>query len=222
MYLKTFQKVAKSKHKKKNGSQNKNINNFSKILKASFVKNKGIRRICIILGILILSYNLFNFIQFLRIANDDAIYIEYASFTDLNKDIYNKHYDYSFHKRFDVDDSWKKVERCAEIYFYKTHYILPDIIAECSEKEDVLTGMTCLMHYDDCQKLNRLKEEPIKYYCNGIESLSFKGIISTGTKLTKWFFILLLSYFAPFLIVFFILKPLYKLIYWVYSGFREK
>lgn len=195
------------------------ISTIKNIFFVSYLKNKGVRRICFVVGIGILIY--LSYVIFLGIIGR-RIDVEYKNLQDLNDDYYF---------RYSYINEGTNISKVTYEYLIETEclainlkkYGIDDqyIAHAFSSYKNILESSWCDYYQDKCDILKSIKEKPIHVKCNGIES----GYFNTISGLLFRFLVLLLGFYIPFIfacctkIMYIFIK---RIVLWIYAGFKEK
>lgn len=182
------------------------------ILLVSYLKNKGIRRICFVLSCAMLIW-----FAYLSISNGrihERIDIKYNNFQDFNSDIYRS-WNYKHSNRH------KKMQ-CAASFMQKQGMQRSDAwlmiyYRDITKKE---SGW-CYANETSCKSLSQIANKPIHLKCGFFETYETTSI--EGFAL--WLFCLVLCIYIPFIACVFI-KMIFKIIknttIWIYKGFKDQ
>ena len=197
------------------------MNFLKNIIFFSYIKNKGIRRICYIV-----SFFIFVWFMYISITKDQiykGIDNLYPNFQSFNSDVYH-----SWRNRGRTElkmKYWKKIDNCANSYIKKKgfpRFLVNDMTAN----EDIIgKGIFCHIgfynnSFDDCNRLKEIKRKPVHLKCGPFET--YKHSNAEGALI--WLIKLLLFTYFPF-IVCVATDVAYRLlkvvIMWIYQGFKE-
>ena len=178
------------------------------ILFVTYIKNKGIRRICFMIGFgFLVYYSALTIHSFYTGSIDKS----YKNLEDANADIYYSHkYDMPY---------WYRKNHCMAIHL-KKYNISSNITFVFNTYENILESSEygwCAINEKDCNILKAIKDDPIHLKCNGWEDEN-KSTLEQLFIILSW---LLMFFYLPFIIVC-ILKMLFNIFKWVLRGFMEK
>ena len=175
------------------------------ILFVSYIKNKGVRRLCFVIGLCLCIWLLFNVIPNI---SHNAVDKLYNNLEDANTDIYLAH-------KFETP-YWYRKNECMAIYLRK--YGLDKNIAYAFNSSVNLLSEKywCEFYQKECGILKAIKDEPIHLKCSALEGYDHEAIKS----LSYIFIFLLVLFYLPFLLIC-ILKLVLKILKWIISGFIE-
>lgn len=156
------------------------------IFLVSYLKNKGIRRICFIIGVMPM--------------------VAFICFTLTGA--FNRRYNHIYHNLHDLNfqlylfrdkdhPEWYKRQECASVYFKKNYGLSRGVSYSLSQWPDILQSQYCKTLPEDCAVFEMVKNKPIHLQCNGFETPD----IST---LGWWCVFILLSgalLYLPFVLV---------------------
>ena len=201
------------------------MNFLKNIIFFSYIKNKGIRRICYIVSFFI-------FVWFMYISiTEDQIYkgIDnlYPNFQSFNSDVY--HSSRNRNRTESKRKYRKKIYDCASSYMKKKGFPI-FVVNVMSSNEDIIgKGISCHLDFynsyynnsfDDCNRLKEIKGKPVHLKCGPFETYEH----SNAEGALIWLIKLLLFTYFPF-IVCVATDVAYKLlkvvVMWIYQGFKE-
>lgn len=175
------------------------------ILFVSYLKNKGIRRICFVTGIIFCTWMLFTIIQNVHDNGVDKIY---KNLQEANSDLY---FSSKYHTR-----NWYKKTECMGIYL-KKYNISKDIAYALNSHENVIeTRYWCDYYPRDCNMLKAIKDNTIHLKCSALETYDNSAI----RTLFNIFVFLLILFYLPFIFVC-TLKFALKILNWIFLGFQQ-
>lgn len=170
------------------------------IFLVSYIKNKGLRRLSLVIGLFFIGYILSNIAStYYPIDN------HYSNLIEMQSDITFKS---RIHSPF-----WYKELECASVYIEKKGLKYMDaysFLIDDSYEE------YCKLHPQQCDILSKIKNEPIHLKYRGYGSIRH----TTPLALSKIFLGLIILFYLPFIMLC-ILKLTFKLIKWIYDGFFE-
>lgn len=182
------------------------------ILFVSYLKNKGIRRICFVVGVCsflsIISPFIYNIIKN-SLDMDFNVDKVYSNLSEVNEEIY---YAYQHNNPY-----WYRKVDCLGIYL--KHYNIEGYTRyEFTHYKNVFDDENwCNYNQYECNILKAIKDKPIHLKCGVFDNYGTSKIKS----LTIFFAIILFIFYAPFLFVC-LLKVIWQILYWIYLGFKNK
>ena len=174
------------------------------ILLISYIKNKGIRRLCFVLGVCLCSLVLFKVIPN---AYYNAIDKLYPNLEAANADVYFSH-EWNLPR-------WYRKEMCLAKYL-KKYDISREVFYLVNSSDDLFTGITCDVYPRECSILKAIKDDPVNLKCSIFEDYNN----STAQGVTTLLLFLVILFYLPFLLAC-ILKFIFKVLKWIYLGFEE-
>lgn len=192
------------------------MNFIKNIMFVSYLKNKGVRRICLILSFILVFYSIFKpcFNLYIGYVNE-----KYNNFYEFNLDLYNtlqiaKVDDYPILKKIKSGAKAK----CAWEFLEKHNFTELESYLVFGYK-DIINDTWCSLHDITCNKFKLIADEPIHLECGTLEYFDIAVLI------TVILFSMFVAFYIPF-ILFVIIKIVYykivaKIIKWVKDGFDE-
>lgn len=177
----------------------------------SYLKNKGIRRICFILACCSVLY--FLVLGFSLSGGYYSVDETYANFKYFNSDIYTS---YKINEK-----GWHKKIECASKYL-KTygfgHYDAYTLL----EFNDVTNSNSfwCKSYNNLCKNIEKIKDNPVHLKCGVFETYKYSN--AQGFLIHLIFMIV--AFYLPFVLCVFAkltYKALYGIIKWIVIGFKE-
>ncbi|MDY6311326.1 MAG: hypothetical protein SPL72_08675 [Cyanobacteriota bacterium] len=187
------------------------MNFIKNILFVSYLKNKGIRRICFVVGFcsffIIMSSFVYNIIKH-SLDKDFNIDKVYSDLLEVNEEIY---YAYKYKTPY-----WYRKVDCLGIYL--KHYNIEGYIRyEFTNYKNVFDDEKWCNYYQyECNILKAIKDKPIHLKCGVFDNYDTSNVES----LSILFAIILLIFYTPFLFIC-LLKVIWQIFYWIYIGFKE-
>lgn len=180
------------------------MNILKNILFVSYLKNKGVRRLCFVSGIvLFVIFSCFSLSGIYKRQVD----VKYNNLQELNSQFY-------FAAKNNLS-TWAKRQECAAIYFKK--YGFTEIEAySFSGEQDIFQGNFCRAFPEKCEILKAMRNKPIHLQCNGLESYFFNSFEAALIIFT----FLVFAFYFPFILCI-LLKFVGNICLWIYKGFKE-
>ena len=186
------------------------MNIIKNILLVSYLKNKGVRRICFVVSCIMLIW--FAYMSIFNARIYDRIDIKYNNFQELNLYVYNA-WNYKY-------KNWSKVIGCASSFMEKQGFLRSDAWSMTVERDiTIKESKWCYAYEKACSKLNQISQNPIHLKCGFFET--FETTNTEGAVI--WFSTLILFIYFPFLTCL-LVKLAYKMVknitIWIYKGFK--
>ena len=193
------------------------MNLLKNILFVSYLKNKGVRRICFVIGI---GLSIFISCMIILDIVNNNVDVEYKNLQALNEKYYSVHgYNYDKYTDDDLKEYWCFTKNL------KKYGINKMILDALSSYRNIFESPWCYHYQHECDMLESIKEEPIHIKCSGIESSGIGYRFSIVSGLLFRLFALLIYFYIPFIFTCCI-KIMYIFIrrigLWIYAGFKEK
>ena len=171
----------------------------------SYIKNKGIRRICFVAGICLF---LWSFSNVINNVSDSSVNKSYKNLKEANLDLY-------YASKYGSPKWYRKIE-CMAIYL-KKYNIEHTLVYSFTTYEDVTsTHSWCDLYEKECGILKAIKDEPITLKCSSLEDYNHSTTESLCILAIFWIF----EFYLPFILVS-ILKIIFNVFKWIISGFKE-
>lgn len=171
----------------------------------SYIKNKGIRRTCFIIGICLCIMPLYNIQQSIFNRNVDKLY---SNLKSANEDLY---YSSKYNNPY-----WYRKMECMSIYLKKYNIEKIQAYSFTTYENVISTHSWCDLYKKECSILKSIKNDPIHLKCSGIETYEH----TTTEALFISFLFLSIVFYIPFIFVA-TLKIIFRILKWVISGFKE-
>lgn len=192
------------------------MNFIKNIIFVSYLKNKGIRRICLILSFILVFYSIFK-ICFNSYIN--YVDVKYNNFYELNLDLYDslqlvKAGDYSTIEKL----KFASRAKCALEFLEKRNFtrLERDLVFAYG---NVANNPWCLLNDAVCKKFKLIADEPIHLECG---TLSYSDtIILIIVVLLNAFVVFYIPFILCVIIKIVYYKIVAKIIKWVRDGFNE-
>jgi hypothetical protein len=189
---------------KGNKASNKFLIFIKNIITVSYIKNKGIKRLCFIAGVIFSTYTSFIVSTNIYSHRVDEQYNNLTNFCDI-LDAMPKY------------DSvrWLDLKECFSQRYFSHRYNLGDFPV-CYLNSD-----NCEIYDGDpdwvkeCKVVKKLGNKPIILSCSGFETLHY-----TKEGLFMCFVFVIFSFYIAFIFAV-LTKLLLKLLKWIYDGFKE-
>lgn len=181
------------------------------IIFVSYLKNKGIRRICFILSCCSMLY--FSVLGFTLSRGYYSIDETYHNFQSFNSDIYMSY-------KIGEKGWYKKIE-CASKYLKQygfAHYDAYNMV----EFKNILNrnSLWCQSNEVLCKRIEKIKDYPIHLKCGAFETYDY----SNAQGFLIYLIFIIISFYLPFVLCVFAkltYKALYGIIEWIIKGFKE-
>ena len=182
------------------------MNFIKNILFVSYLKNKGVCRICLAVGLLLCLYQTYSITT--NIMNVPTINETYKNLSDINSRIYFDH-------KYNVPYWYRRVD-CFGKQLNKYGLQNTFIRYSFTSYEDVINSPWCEYYEKECKILKAIKDEPITLKCSKIETYES----STLAAFLHILIFLILCFYLPFIVAC-MLKIATKALKWIFKGFKE-